>query len=348
MEIKYSIIIPTYNRAKILQKCLKHISELENPIEDWEVLVINNNSNDETEDIVKSFIGKIPQLRYFHTKSPGLHIGRNLGCEKARGEILCYIDDDSFVSKGWLKGIEQAFSNPEVILVGGPCLPEYEIQPPDCIKFFWNFSKYGKSLASLSLIDFGIQVKIISANFVFGCNFCIRKSILLELGGFHPDSMPQNLIRFRGDGESFVSMKIMDMDGLVLYFPDVKVRHFVPATRLTVDYFCKRAYNQGISKSFTKIRKEHGLYGELPERISNLRKAARIIRRPLGTVRRFLFTGEPRKIVKIKREIRKSSEKGFAYHQAEVKKDPKLLEWVLRENYLGKNGELPLEHGSNI
>ena len=341
MTIKYSIIIPTFNRAKILQKCLQHIYELENPNENWEILVMNNNSTDNTEEIVKIYQRKIPQLRYFLTKSPGLHVGRNLGLKKAKGQILCYIDDDSFVLKGWLRGVEKSFFNSEVVLVGGSCLPKFERNPPEWINYFWNFTNYGKSLGSLSLIDFGKQDMNISPYYVFGCNFCIRKSTLLKLGGFHPDSMPHKLIRFRGDGESYVSMKIMEINGVVLYSHDVTIRHYVPVSRLSVDYFCKRAYNQGISNSFTKIRKEHGFYDELHEKVSRLRKAARIFRRPLDKIRRFLFCTESRKTVKIKREIRKSLEKGFTYHQAEVKKDPKLLEWVLRENYMGKNGELP-------
>ncbi|MHA1381461.1 MAG: glycosyltransferase family 2 protein [Candidatus Helarchaeota archaeon] len=340
MAIKYSIIIPTFNRAKILQKCLHHISELENPIESWEVLVINNNSNDETEDIIKLFLGKIPQLRYYYTRKPGLHFARNLACEKARGDILCFIDDDSFVSKGWLKGIEKGFLNSEVVLVGGPCLPKFEKQPPNWLKYFWNKAEYGNYLGYLSLVDFRIPTQNISANYVYGCNFNIKKDTLLKLGGFHPDGMPPKLIHFRGDGESFISRRIMDLGAPVIYSPDVIVHHFVLASRLTINYFCKRAYNQGISESFTKIREEYGLYDELPKKKSNIRKTISIIHKSLDKIQRFFLGKEPIRIIKIKNHIKECYRKGYSFHQLEVKKDPKLLEWVLRENYLGKNGEL--------
>ena len=195
MTVKYSIIIPTHNRAEILQRCLHCICELENPDEDWEVLVLNNNSTDNTEEIINSYRKRLPNLRYFQATDPGLHVGRNLGCDKAKGKILCYIDDDSFVSEGWLKGIEMAFREPEVVLVGGPCLPQYEIEPPAWLNNMWNITEEGRTLGSLSLIDVGNEQRWISPYYVYGCNLNIRRDILEELGGFHPDAMPKELLR---------------------------------------------------------------------------------------------------------------------------------------------------------
>lgn len=343
MSTKYSIIISTYSRAQTLKRCLQHISKLTNPLEKWEILVINDNSTDNTEEVVNGFKDKFPQLRYFNETNPGLHIGRNLGCENAKGEILCYLDDDSFVTKEWLKGIEKAFADSEVVLVGGPCLPEYESEAPTWVNQFWSETEWGKSLGILSLLDFGEEVKTILPCCVYGCNFNIRKDILLKLGGFPPDAMPKELIRFRGDGESAVSQKIEKLGYKILYHPDVKIYHLVLACRMTIDYFCWRSYLQGISGSFTQIRKKYGLDGgdKAAKNLSVLRKAIRIIRGKLRNVKNTVFHGEPKEVKKIREKIRKSWEEGFAFHQKETKNDPKLLEWVLRENYLGKDGKLP-------
>ena len=358
MAVKYSIIIPTHNRAEILQRCLECICELENPDEKWEILAINNNSTDSTEEIINFYRNRLPNLRYFQATDPGLHVGRNLGCDKAKGKVLCYIDDDSFVSEGWLKGIEKAFREPEVVLVGGPCLPQYEIEPPAWLNNMWSITEEGRTLGSLSLIDVGDEQRWISPYYVYGCNFSIRKDILVEIGGFHPDGMPKELIRFRGDGETFVSRRLIESGYRAVYSPGAKIHHLVPASRMTTDYFCHRAYIQGISGSFTQIREELGLVvknsrsedGDIESgntHISHinimkifrfLKRAANSIKKRAGNYKRKLF---PTECDLIRAKMRKSYREGFAYHQSEIKRDPKLLEWVLRENYLGENGKLP-------
>jgi len=259
MSIRYSIIIPTYNRAEILQRCLQCVCELDSPDEDWEVLVLNNNSTDSTEEIVNSYRERLSNLRYFQAIDPGLHVGRNLGCDKAKGKVLCYIDDDSFVSKGWLKGVEKAFQDSEVVLVGGPCLPQYEIEPPAWLNNMWNITEEGRTLGSLSLIDVGDEQRWITPYNVYGCNFSIRKDILAEIGGFHPDGMPKELIRFRGDGETFVSRRLIESGYKAVYSPGAKIHHLVPASRMTINYFHHRSYIQGISGSFAQIRRQHGV-----------------------------------------------------------------------------------------
>ena len=344
IDIKYSIIIPTHNRAEILQKCLQCICELENPDEDWEVLVLNNNSTDSTEEIVNSYRKKLLNLRYLRTTDPGLHVGRNLGCQMAKGNILCYIDDDSFVSKGWLKGIEKAFQDSEVVLAGGPCLPQYEIEPPVWLNNMWNIAEEARTLGSLSLIDVGDEQRWISPYYVYGCNFSIRKDILVEIGGFHPDGMPKELIRFRGDGETFVSRRLIESGYRAVYSPGAKIHHLVPASRMTTDYFCHRSYIQGISSSFTQIREERGLlvknssHNNGIETCRFLKRMGNSIKNRAVRYKKKLF---PTEYDRIRADMQRSSEAGFQYHQKEVKKDPKLLEWVLRENYLGENGKLP-------
>ena len=351
--LRYAVIVPTLNQSRKLRQCLDHLSKLDFSPDSFEVLVIDNGSTDDTKHVVDSFKDKISCLRYFFSDIPGLHTGRNLGLEKARGEILCYIDDDSLVTKGWLRGIHISFSNKDVVLVGGPCLPEYEIDPPVWLSQFWSDTNVGRCLGSLSLLDFGEQVKSISPYCVFGCNFNIQKDILLRLGGFHPDAMPTELLRFRGDGETAVSRKLIDMGRNALYCPDARIYHLVPASRMTKEYFCHRAYIVGISHSFTQIRREHGLDTELAKsREDNrsqinigsinrfLRRVSNSIRHRVGYYRKQLF---PTEYERTKTAVQKSYEDGFAYHQSEVKKDPQLLEWVLREDYLGKNGELPIQ-----
>jgi len=358
MPVKYSIIIPTHNRAEILQRCLQCICELESPDEDWEVLVLNNDSTDGTEEIVNSYRERLPNLRYLITTDPGLHVGRNLGWEKAKGDVLCYIDDDSFVSKGWLKGIEKAFQEPDAGLVGGPCLPQYEAESPGWLSEMWNITEEGRTLGYLSLIDLGDEQRWISPYYVYGCNFNIRRDALEKSGGFNPDAMPKELLRYRCDGETFVSGMLIESGYRALYSPSAKIHHLVPASRMKTDYFCHRAYIQGLSDSFTQIREVRGLvvrnskrkdgdiekvddqssYSNIMKMCRFLKKGANSIKNRAENYKKKLF---PAECDSIRAEMRKAYREGFAYHQLAVQKNPKLLEWVLRENYLGESGKLP-------
>jgi len=347
--IKYSVVVPTFNQSAKLKQCLFHLSELCFTPDLFEVIVVDNGSTDDTKQVVDSFKNEISHLRYYFSAIPGLHTGRNLGLERARGDVLSYLDDDSFVTNGWLKGIERAFEDPNVALVGGPCLPKYESDPPEWLKYFWSDCEFGKVLGYLSLLDFGDKFIAIPPGYIFGCNLNIRKDVLLECKGFPPDGFPTELWRYRGRGDSLVSAKIAESNLLSVYSPEVKIFHLVSNDRLSEEYVYQRAFKAGISYSYEKLRdQQYNISknkGNGPKRSESCfaQFAKRIIRfifRLLKKLYRVIFQKKPEKMRKIMRE---GWENGFVFHQNEVEKDPKLLEWVLRENYLGENGELPVE-----
>lgn len=338
--MEYSIVIPTYNRATILRNCLQHIYTMNSPNGDWEVLVVDNGSKDKTREIIKEFQKKQYNLRYFYTERPGLHVGRNLGMEESRGEILCYMDDDSFVSKSWLVGIEEAFKDKDVALVGGPCLPLYESKPPKWIEKLWSHNEYGKSLSYLSLTDFGTSIKEIPANYIYGCNLSIRKNILLKLEGFHPDGMPKELQIYRGDGEVYITLSIIDKGKKALYHPKVCIEHFIQNSRLSKEYFLSRAYNQGISNSYLEYRYNNGKAKYFLNHRSN-RRFRKFVRHMINLISLNLFSNYIKEFKKIQLLTFVKTRKGFSSHKKKLKNDIFLQDWCLRENYIGRNGDIP-------
>jgi len=348
MPIIYSIIIPTLNQSSKLEKCLSHLAKLDFDTDLFEVLIIDNGSTDNTKEVSQSFSRNIENLFYHFCLDYGLMAARHMGCDKAQGDILSFIDDDSLVDKDWLQGISGAFKDERVALVGGPSIPEYEIEPPYWVEYFWHSTEYGKVNGLLSLIDFGSESIDINPGCVFGCNFTIRKKIFLELRGTHPDYFPEKYKFFQGDGEGGLSGKIYASGYKTIYDPRVKIRHLIPQSRLNVEYFCWRRYFNGIHTSYSVIRKEHGLDVKeialgrsVGQGTSFLRKVAGLVKRRLNTVKRVVLPSEPKQVRKIRQKMSESFEEGFRSHQEAVKKDPKLSEWVLRENYLGENGKLP-------
>lgn len=306
--IKLSVIIPTRNRARFLKQTIQSIAIQTLPQEYYEVIVVDNGSTDDTKDLVKSFSGEIKNLKYVFEEKPGLHRGRHRGLFTASSEILVFADDDIEAFPTWLEGVLESFQTKDVVLVGGKILPKFENTPPKWILDLWQ--KY-KIIFYLSILDLGDETKEIDPDLVFGCNFSILKKILLEAKGFHPDGMPPELIKFRGDGETYVSRYILKQRYKTIYNPKASVYHYVPKERMTIDYFKRRAFLQGISDSYTDIRerkKRQLLYSYLKLGLKRL----------LGKD----VTSE------------KSYLDGYIYHQKEVKKDPKLLQWVLKEDYL--------------
>jgi len=314
--IDLSIIIPTRNKANNLYNTLKSISELENKDDDFEVIVIDNASKDNTVEVIEDYVNKIRNFRFLYLEKIGLHEGRNLGLKEAKGEILCYLDDDVCLYKSWLNGIRESFKDKDVVLVGGKNLPKFETKPPEWLEALWNSNEEKKVIGYLSILDFGDEAKEIDPLLVFGCNFSIRKKILIEASGFHPDGFPQELIKYRGDGESYVSQYIKDKGYKAWYNPSASVYHFVPKDRATHEYFKKRAFNQGISDSYSQVRSLRGNRYKIVQSFS------------LNLLRYFkssILTGN--------NNYSHDKLRGIIFHQMNCLIDKRLMEYVLKDVY---------------
>lgn len=253
-----SIIIPTCNRAAYLADTLSSLNAIP-AISAVELIVIDNGSTDTTRDVVSRFsqISSFP-VRYIYEPTPGLHVGRNLGAQLARGEVLAYLDDDIFVDPNWLAGIQDTLTKyPDFALLGGPCVPHWEAPPPDWLMALQHPSTDGGwVLSQLSLLDLGYQAPASCSPWhILGCNFIIKKSVLFAAGGFHPDGMPDHLLRYRGDGESYLSQYVMDNGLCSLYHPSCKICHRVPAKRLTYEYIKYISVRNIYSQAYMECRK---------------------------------------------------------------------------------------------
>jgi glycosyltransferase involved in cell wall biosynthesis len=334
--------MPTRNRLDDVKTCLPTLRAQQIQGVNWEVIIVDNGSTDGTAQWAKERVGgSNPRVRYVYEPNPGLLSGRHRGAAEARGDLLTFIDDDIQAASGWLGAILGAFSNSRVALAGGPCLPNYEFEPPQWIEEFWTATPYGgRACGYLSLIDIGDRQLEIDPAYIYGLNFSIRKQALQELGGFHPDGVPADLLRYRGDGESGLAMAAVRHGLNSVYVPGARVQHKVPADRMTLDYFERRAYAQGVSDSYTRTRRQHGLYGPMPQR-----SIMRGIKRRLGRAGRLLasrFVGKsgntessvPARAPSERRlMVQAAYERGFAFHQAAMQNDPSVREWVLRADY---------------
>ena len=327
-----SIIIPTLNRATTLELAIKSFC-LQNFLHDqFEILVIDNGSTDNTKNITKNAIITFPshQICYIYEPEPGLLSGRHRGALEAKGDILTFVDDDIEADINWLQAIKESFDDPTVQIVGGRNLPKYETKPPEWLTYFWVDHPYGKFCGELSLLDFGEEVRVIDANYVWGLNFSIRKKALFELGGFNPDSVPKKLQYLQGDGETGLTQKANKKEYKALYQPKALVFHYVPKERMTYNYFEKRYFFQGICDSYSLIRanKRSLSSNDSIKKIKTILKQSRLaITKVLGKMG-FL---SQEKIVKSR--FYYAYNQGYEFHQNFICENPKLLEWILRPDY---------------
>lgn len=335
--MRISIIVPTYNRAGQLMKTLDSLAIQSFSSKAYEIIIIDNGSVDHTPKVIESFKQKFPEhtIVSFYDRTPGLLTGRHLGAQSARGEILTFVDDDIQASENWLATINSVFDNPEIHMAGGRCLPNYEVEPPQWVLNMYQIKEGSSTLADLSLCDYGDYPKEVRADDIWGLNLSIRRSTLYEVGGFNPDNINPYYQAFQGDGESGLAYKLMSRNLKCYYHPEIFVLHDVPKARMTLEYFDRRYFYQGICKSYTKIRKM-GAVDQPPSSpglIPQLKGAARTIR-DIMLHRPGVHPAMPdysyEDLIKIRFNAMK--EAGFSFHQ-KAAQSRVVLDWVMKPDY---------------
>lgn len=325
-----TVIVPTRNRAHLLAAALRSISGQTLSQDLYEILVIDNGSSDDTAAVVRDSTLLNSNVKYFYEAQPGLHVGRHRGMLEAAGDVLVFADDDIEALPEWLATISELFSDPEVAMVGGNNIPLFLEPPPQWLKQLWErpHPLGGKVLPPLSIIELQGAARHLSPQYVWGCNFSIRKDVLTKAGGFHPDGMPSELIHFRGDGETHVSRFVAKSGLKCLFHPEASVYHKVTPERMSIEYFYKRGFNQGVSDSYTQFRVLDGR--NLFRRALSGRLYV-LARRVLRTLRaRWSLKGEA---LRAEEALHRGHYQGFLYHRAAYKTKPEVRDWVHKASY---------------
>jgi glycosyltransferase involved in cell wall biosynthesis len=318
-----TIVIPTRNRINRVLKLIESFVTIKNKDFLWSVLIIDNASTDGTKIKIKkikdNFFFKI---QYFYEKKVGLHYARNAAINLVKTDYMVFLDDDMVVSDTWLDDFNFIKKNKTDAFVG-KITPLWEDSPPIWLKLLI----FGGTYPYLGLLNLGEKIVKIDPLYLYGGNLFIKKKILIKLEGFHPDGFPNELIRYRGDGESGLMKKFKLKKYRSHYVPSANVFHIINRDRFSFDYLCKRAFNEGISASFASFRETKISLEKKKKRLYNFFNAifsSRIIQ--LIIQKFFLFP--------LDKKLKYSFIKGFMYHQNEVKNDKKLLDYVLKKNYL--------------
>src|SRR5262249_45730242 len=145
---------------------------------------------------------------------------------------------------------------------------------------------------------------------------------------FHPHRMERHP-QFSGDGEEGLLTPAETRGDVAIYEPDATVYHFVPASRMTPEYFERRAYFEGIADSYRTVRQNGGL---TISPLAKMRRVAGKFVRSLKSMGR-LTKPEDQVLSQIHERVQRARLAGFEFHQRAIRTEPNLLCWVLRSNY---------------
>lgn len=242
--IMLSIIICTYNRDPYIYNVLKSIADNDFPFSEYEIVLVNNNSTDNTAAECERFQKDFPQVafQYVIEKNQGLSYARNRGIAESKGEILIYVDDDATVNDKYLRTFDDFFRNdPQAMAAGGPIIPVYETAVPA-----W-MSHYTKNLIT-GYLYWGSKVKeFTNGRFPGGGNAAYRKEVFEQVGLFNVD-LGRKGNSLAGAEEKDIFDKMRDRGMRFYYLPDAILYHIIPAKKLTKDYFDRLTYSIGQSE----------------------------------------------------------------------------------------------------
>lgn len=241
MTIKISAIICTYNRAKYLRKSIQSLIDQSLESANYEIIVVDNHSTDDTKQIVLEEFGNVHNLKYLYEPIQGLSQARNTGWQAAQADYVAYLDDDAIASHQWLEKILEVFDQQgsQVGALGGKVEPIWESPRPD-----WLSDKVALSLSILDWTDQPLSLG--DGQWLVGANVAYPKYILKEFGGFNTSlgRKGKNLLSCE---ESYLHDSIITSGYNLLYYPEISVKHHIPANRLVKKWFLERTYWNGIS-----------------------------------------------------------------------------------------------------
>ena len=254
--MKLSIIICTYNRAIKLKDALLSISRaVKPPNMDVEIILVNNNCTDNTQEVIKQF----SDTEVFNTISvkeinQGISYARNSGIEKSSGEILAFIDDDIIMHDGWMKAINNAVNNyPDYKAFGGRILPTYDFILPTWLKK----GPYLKIGGPICAHDYGECIVPYGRDMYMpnGANMIFHKEVFQKYGLFNTKvgRIGNNLL---SGEDTDLFQRIQKNRESILYVGNAVLYHPIEECRATDSYFHEWYF--AVGRSFI-------LYANIPD-----------------------------------------------------------------------------------
>lgn len=231
--MRLTILICTFNRATILNDCLRSFTKQTVSLNHFEVLIINNNSTDNTQNIIERYSNKYSNFKYVFEPKQGLSYARNRGYQEAETKWVAYIDDDAKAYPNYVERVLWVIENFDFDCFGGMSYGWFKDKKPK-----WLSKEFGTHALLLNKIG-----KLNSGAFA-GCNLLVKKAALKNVGGFKTDlGMNGSKIGYGEDNE--IILKLRDKRYVIGFDPKLKVDHLVMSHKYSIWWHLWSKYISG-------------------------------------------------------------------------------------------------------
>jgi len=237
-----SVIVCTYNRAKYLYDALSRIANNDYPADDYEIVLVNNNSTDNTLAEADRFRHDYPNVRIkvVTEQQNGLSQARNRGIEESKGEFLIFLDDDTSVGKNYLRSLSENLKNHDILAFGGKVVPVFETGMPKWVSC-WTMPLF-------AVTDKGEGTGMFNGmSYPVGANMGVKRFAFEKYGTFDTQLGRKWNMLLGGEEKDFFYRLKADKQK-IYYFGNIAVEHLIPASITTYDYIKNIGIGIGISE----------------------------------------------------------------------------------------------------
>ncbi|MBR0332488.1 MAG: glycosyltransferase family 2 protein, partial [Alistipes sp.] len=242
--VRLSLVIATYNRSQSLVQVLESVVCQNAPLKEWECIVVNNNSTDDTVERFNRFVARHPEhnIRMVVETNQGLSYARNRGISESVGQYVAIIDDDERIAPEFIAAYIDLFdSTPDAMAAGGPIVAEYPTGRPR-----WMSTYTERPIANT--MYFGSEVcEFPRGRVPGGGNMALRRDAVRRYGVFDTSLgyVGDSLV---GGEESDLFERLQIAGAKYYYVPKAVMYHIIPEEKLSARYLARLSYNVGVSQ----------------------------------------------------------------------------------------------------
>ena len=238
--IKISAVVCTFKRAAYLRHALRSLCEQSLPRDEYEIIVVDNAVEAETEQVVREFHDGSVNLRYVPEEKVGLSRARNTGLKAAAARYVAFMDDDARADAHWLEALVAAFELRSPAAVGGRVWLDWQGEKPAWVP--------ERHLSLYTYVDHGSGARALeNGEYLVGANLAFEREALLSVGGFDANLGRQGAVLLSGE-EAAILAQLRERHRSVFYEPEALVWHSVDQSRKRPVWLVRRLFWDGASQ----------------------------------------------------------------------------------------------------
>lgn len=251
-----SIIICSYNRASYISDALTSLYVQSSGLDNFEVIFVDNNSTDNTKEVYAQWrqTNTNGQFTFISEMQQGASFARNTGAAIAKGEWVCFMDDDAVATTDYVKNIIKHIQDqPFIVGFGGRIIPKYIPAEPKWMSYYVS-SLVGNFDYAPTACAFE------NGKYPLESNMIVKKSVYDQIGGFNVN-LPGvvGTLRIGGEGKELF-YKIIALGHTIYYDPSICVHHVVEVKKLTSEYMYRVASGIGRGEKTRTLNISNGAY----------------------------------------------------------------------------------------